>query len=178
MIEIYSPTWWVSQIIAGVAYSAILISAWSTSRKATITSMGISASLFTVEYVILGLWVPAGTAAINSARAFSLAFTKNRKTRLLLAYIFIFIQILTFIFITGKFNEWLDYLPLLAAIVSTISFSLHSITKIKILSILGGIIWITFAIFNSLWVNVLGDILVIGLTIVALIKVKRFAKTN
>jgi hypothetical protein len=174
IVEAYSSIWWVSQTLAAIAYCIIFFSAWTINRKATIISRGFSSATFAIEYLILGLWSGAGVSGINSIRAFIMAFADRKKTRQIIAYIFITFHIALFIFVTGgTFDNWVSYLPLVGAILSTISFSLMSVPQIKALTIIGGLLWTTYFLINGLWVNAAGDILALTLATHAFIRATR-----
>lgn len=69
-----NPFFWVAQGAAAVGFMVMFWSNYSINRKVTITGRGVSSLLFTLEYVILGMWSAAGVSGINALRGTALRF--------------------------------------------------------------------------------------------------------
>ncbi len=158
----------LAQII-GFGGTALTIIAYQQSkRKNILLCTVISASLFTVHFILLGAYTGAVMNFFAGLR--SLVFMNNTKPwAKSKIWVGVFMVIYTVACIV-TWDKWYSVLPLIAMLLTTVSNWLQSERKIRFLTFPNSPCWLVYNILNNSVAGIITEIFVMSSLIIAIIR--------
>lgn len=162
----------ITQIIGAIAYILIAISFYKKEKKKILLLQILSYIGFTIHYYLLGGLTGTvcniiGLAALILIYIFDLYF-KNKKKLL----VFIIIPILISISLLTYDNIY-SIFPIIASIMSLISFLKDNTNLIRLIGILSASCWCIYAIIYKSYASIIFEVITITSTIIAYLKNKK-----
>ncbi len=158
----------IAQIIGFGGTALTIIAYQQNKRKNILLCTVISASLFTVHFILLGAYTGAIMNFFAGLR--SLVFMNNtKKWAKSKIWVAVFMIIYTVACI-ATWDKWYSVLPLIAMLLTTVSNWLQSEKKIRFLTFPNSPCWLIYNILNGSVAGIITEIFVMSSLIIAIIR--------
>lgn len=158
----------LAQIIGFGGTALTIIAYQQNKRKNILLCMVISASLFTIHFILLGAYTGAIMNFFAGVR--SLVFVNNtKKWAKSKIWVAVFMVIYTVACI-ATWDKWYSILPLIAMLLTTISNWVQSEKKIRFLTFPNSPCWLIYNVLNNSIAGVITEIFVMSSLIIAIIR--------
>lgn len=164
---------WITQIIGAIAYILVALSFYKKKKKEILYLQIFSYIGFTIHYYMLGgitgtVCNIIGLAALILIYIFDNYVDKRKKNIL----IFIMIPIIIGISLL-TYEDIYSIFPIIASVISLISFLTDDTNKIRFIGIIAAISWCIYAIIYKSYVAFIFEAVTISSNIIAYIKNKK-----
>jgi hypothetical protein len=158
----------LAQLIGFGGTALTIIAYQQNKRKNILLCTVISASLFTIHFILLGAYTGAIMNLLAGLR--SLVFMNNtKKWARSKAWVAVFMIVYTVACI-ATWDKWYSVLPLIAMLLTTISNWMQSEKKIRFLTFPNSPCWLVYNILNGSVAGIITEIFVMSSLIIAIIR--------
>ena len=161
-------TFWIAQ---GIGVLICLLASYGYFRKTRARFLRVQVAiniLYTVEYLLLGVWSGAVANLISTAKF--LSFEKDaaagKKTTLKKSLIFC---ILSVVFGIAVFDGWLSVIPIFVAVMVTFSTAQENPVIIRLSFALANVLWIAFNFAGRAYVSAVYSAVELVVSVVSLV---------
>lgn len=171
--EIMDINMFMIQLIGGIGYFLLAISYFSKNKKDILIIQIFAYIGFTIHYYLLDAITGSmcnfiGLIIFLIMYAFSNNKNKNKEK------ILIMITIPALVIISAlTYQDIFSIFPIIASIISTISFLSNDENKIRFIGIISAICWFIYAIVSKSYAAIIFEIIIISSTIIAFLKNKK-----
>ncbi|MDD4211426.1 MAG: YgjV family protein [Clostridia bacterium] len=161
-----------SQIVGYIALSISLYAFWQHSRKKLLKFHMFASFLYGVHYNLMGAFTGGVSSFVGILRAYIFSLKENNK-KYQSIFILVGFWLVYLIILILTYQSWFDVLAIASTLIFTFSLWVSNVSNMKLLAILGSIIWLAYTILIKSYPGMMIEILFATSTAISYIKTKK-----
>ena len=162
----------ISYLIGAISIVFLFISFQMKKRNKILIINAIGSFGWTIFFVLQGDLMCMFTGVIALIRTIIFSFRTNHPWAKSIVWLFVFLGLNVF-FSVLSFDSWRDTFPLLASMMSTISFYMIKEKHVRACSFICYLMWMCNSLSKLYWIALASDIITLSSVVISLIRYRK-----